>query len=252
MSQQVYAVEAVDLYKSYGDTWALNGLTMRIGPGEIYGLLGPNGAGKTTTLKILAGLLKPSRGYARIYGVEVSSRRVEALRLVGYVPENPVVFQNLTVEEFLRFVVALRGLNWREVSGDAEYYLEVFGLAGRKDSFMGELSRGMVQKVLVSAAFLVRPKVLLMDEPTAGMDPESQHVFKEEVRRLSSKGVTSLISSHQLDSVERLCTRVGIIYKGRLIAEGTVEELKSRVSEKPGSTLEEAFLKIVKSGESGG
>lgn len=238
-------IEVIDLYKSYGKVRALNGLSFTIRPGEIYGLLGPNGAGKTTTLKILVGLLKPDEGTARIFGVDVVKDRSEALKLVGYIPENPVCFQNLTVREFLEFIGALRGLDREEVEEGIKKYLSLFELEEKKDSLISSLSRGMVQKVLATAAFLVKPKALIMDEPMAGMDPESQHVFKEEVRRMASSGVAVLISSHLLDMVERFCTRVGVIDKGRLVAEGTVYDLKKRAESGEEATLEDVFLRLV-------
>ena len=241
----VLAIEVSDLRKSYGRVKALDGLSFRVGIGEIYGLIGPNGAGKTTTLKILVGLLKPDSGVAKVMGINVVKDRVGALKYVGYVPENPVAFQNLSIEEFVRFVTSLRGIEWGDVREEFEYYLDAFNLRGKRSELMGKLSRGMVQKALVIAAFLVKPKVLIMDEPMAGMDPEAQHVFKEEVRRLvKEEGVTALISSHLLDMVERFCTRVGIINKGRLILEGRVEEVKERLG--GSETLEEVFLKVVK------
>jgi len=241
------AVEVEDLHKSYGSVRALNGLTFSVRAGEIYGLIGPNGAGKTTTLKILAGLLRPDRGYARICGYDVVRQRIEALKLVGYVPENPVLFQNLTVDEFLLFVASLRGLRKEDVLDDIDYYLDIFNLRDKRSKLLSTLSRGMMQKVLVTAALIVRPRVLLLDEPMSGMDPESQHAFKEEIRKLASRGVTAIISSHLLDMVERLCTRVGIIHRGRLVAEGSIEEIKKMASTGAGGTLEEVFLKIVKS-----
>mgnify|MGYP000728174625 CR=1 FL=1 len=175
----------------------------------------------------------------------MSLERSRALSLIGYVPENPVCFQNLTVKEFLELVWALRGL--RGGFEDAmDHYLGLFGLETKRDTFISELSRGMVQKVLVSAALMVNPKVLIMDEPMAGMDPEAQHAFKREIRKMASKGVVVLISSHLLDTVERLCTKVGIINKGVLVAEGSLEEVKKRAESGEDATLEEAFLKIVK------
>ena len=237
------AIEVTDLRKRYGRVEALRGLNLRVGFGEIYGLIGPNGAGKTTTLKCIVGLLKPDSGYVRVCGKDVVRDRVNALRNVGYVPENPVVLQNLTVEEFIKFITSLRGFTWGDVREDFEEYLRKFKLVGKRRALMKELSRGMTQKVLVIAALLVKPKVLVMDEPMAGMDPEAQHVFKEEVRRAVDDGATALISSHLLDMVERFCTRVGIINEGRLIMEGGVEEVKEAVT---GSrSLEEVFLKVV-------
>jgi len=165
------SIEVVNLHKSYGRVKALNGLTFSVYPGEIYGLLGPNGAGKTTTLKILIGLLRPDRGTAKICGYDVSVNRVEALRLVGYIPENPVCFQNLTVKEFLEFVSALRRLGREEVREAVDYYLSGFELEDKRNELISNLSRGMLQKVLATAAFMVKPKVLILDEPMAGMDP---------------------------------------------------------------------------------
>ncbi len=237
------AVEAVNLRKRYGEVEALKGLNLRVGYGEIYGLIGPNGAGKTTTLKCVVGLLKPNAGRVSVCGWDVVRERVNALRNVSYVPENPVVFQNLTVEDFIKFIISLRGLAWSDVREEFEDYLRKFKLVGKRRALMKELSRGMVQKALVIAALLVRPKVLVMDEPMAGMDPEAQHVFKEEVRRAVEGGATALISSHLLDMVERFCTRVGIIDGGRLVMEGSIKEVKEAAA--GSESLEEVFLKVV-------
>ncbi len=241
------AIEAVNLRKRYGSVEALRGLNLRVGFREIYGLIGPNGAGKTTTLKCIVGLLKPDTGYVKVCGWDVVRERVNALRNVGYVPENPVVLQNLTVEDFIKFITSLRGLTWGDVREDFEEYLRKFRLAGKRKALMKELSRGMTQKALVIAALLVKPKVLVMDEPMAGMDPEAQHVFKEEVRRVVEEGATALISSHLLDMVERFCTRVGIISEGHLIMEGSIEEVKEAAA--GSKSLEEVFLKVVSRGE---
>ncbi len=245
-----FIVEAIDLYKSYGSIRALNGLTLRIRAGEIYGLLGPNGAGKTTSLKILAGLLRPDKGVARICGYDIVKEREKALACIGYIPENPLVFQNLTVEEFLEFIGALREIPRRELVESMNYYLEYFGLHSKRSELIASLSRGMLQKVLAIAAFIVRPRVLLLDEPMAGMDPESQRLFKEEVRRLTKHGTAAIVSSHLLDMVERFCTKVGIISNGVLIAEGNLEELKKKAFGGGEASLEEVFLKLVGEGAS--
>jgi len=240
------AIEVIGLYKKYGNVRALNGLTFHVNPGEIYGLIGPNGAGKTTALKILVGLLKPDRETAYIYGHDVVSDRVNALKLVGYIPENPVAFQNLTITEFIQFIATLRNLRINDIEDDINYYLDIFNLIDKRNKLISELSRGMLQKVLAISAFIVRPKVLIMDEPMAGMDPESQYVFKEEVRKLIRNGVSAIISSHILSSVEKFCDRIGIIYNGRILVEGTIDKIKGIVSERKDATLEEVFLKIIK------
>ncbi len=236
-------IEVHGLVKRYGGVTALRELSFKVSSGEIYGLLGPNGAGKTTTLKILVGLLSPQRGSAYIMGYDVVRRRADALKHVGYIPENPVLFRNLTVREFLEMIGALRDIDREELADSIERYLEVFRIRDKENEPASSLSRGMIQKVLASAAFIVRPRVLIMDEPMAGMDPESQHVFKEEVRRMAREGVAVLLSSHLLDMVERFCTRVGIISEGRMIAEGSIDELRKLAGED--RSLEEVFLKLV-------
>ncbi len=245
-------VKFVDVRKSYGRVRALRGLSLEVMPGEIYGLLGPNGAGKTTALKIAVGLLRPDGGYVSIHGLRVDERREEVLRLVGYVPENPFLFPTLTVREFLEFVGKLRGMDEGEIDDRVSYYLSLFDLEERERSLIRELSRGMVQKVAASAALLHEPKVLLLDEPMVGMDPEAQHAFKEEVRRLVERGATAVISSHLLDMVERFCTRVGVISRGRLVAEGDLSELRRRAEAGEDATLEEVFVKLVRGLSNGG
>jgi len=237
------ALRAEKLVKSYGDTIALRGLSLRVQPGEIYGLIGPNGAGKTTTLKIIAGLLKPDMGRVWIYGVDLLRERERALRNICYIPENPYIFRRLTVLQFIRMVVELRGMDWAEVKDYVDHLLSAFNLEAKKNTEARKLSRGMIQKTLATACFAVKPRLMVMDEPMAGMDPEAQHVFKEEVRRLTSAGSAAIISSHVLDMVERFCTRIGLINNGRLLAEGTVEELKREAS---AGTLEDAFLRMIR------
>jgi len=239
------SIEAIGLHKSYGRVRALRGLSLRVEGGEIYGLLGPNGAGKTTTLKILVGLLKPDKGTAKICGYDIVRERTKALRFVGYIPENPVCFQNLTAREFLELVGALRGLSRDEVEEAVDRYFSIFDLQEKEGELVGRLSRGMVQKLLASAAFMVRPRALIMDEPIVGMDPEAQHAFKEEVKRLAASGTAVLISSHLLDMVERFCTKVGVISEGVLVAEGDLEELRRKAESGEDTPLEEVFLKLL-------
>ncbi len=232
--------------KAYGRTVALNGVSLSVKGGEIYGLLGPNGAGKTTLLKIVVGLLRPDAGSVTVCGFDVQKDGRRALACTGYVPENPVGFDYLTVREFLEFVGALRGLPRERVEESIEKYLDLFGIRDKEHEFMGRLSRGTVQKVLVSAAFMHEPRVLVLDEPISGMDPESQRAFKDEVRRVAASGAAVLISSHMLDTVERLCTRVGVLNRGAIIAEGTLDEVRRRAETGESATLEEVFLRLVR------
>ncbi len=238
------ALEVVDIHKSYGKIKAVNGISFKVNPGEVYGLIGPNGAGKTTTLKIIVGLLKPDKGTVKIYGYDILREREKALKLVGYIPENPSVFQYLTIQEFLEFIGSVRGVNQSELQDKVNYYLELFNLHDKRNNLLGSLSRGMLQKVLAIAAFIVKPKLLVMDEPMAGMDPESQYVFKKEVLRMvKEEKVAAIISSHLLYLVEQICDRIGIIHKGKIILEGTINQIREHIKEK---TLEEIYLKIIK------
>lgn len=239
-------IEVQNLVKSYKKVPVLKGLTFKVDYGEIYGLLGPNGAGKTTTLKSIVGLVKPDDGRIKVCGFDVATQRIQALACVGYVPELTVGFDYLTVGEFLEFVASLRGLNWEDVEGEVERLTSVFGLESYMDEFMGRLSRGNVQKALVVGAMMHKPRVLVMDEPTSGMDPESQKTFREEIVRLASQGSAVLLSSHILSTVERLCTRVGILSKGQLIAEGSIDEIRGKATTGSNATLEDVFLELIK------
>lgn len=220
---------------------------MKITGGEIYGLLGPNGAGKTTLLKICVGLLRADKGSVRICGVDLTADRVGALKFIGYVPENPVVFENLTVREFLEFIASLREIPKEVFEERYERYIQLFQLEEYVKKRMGKLSRGTVQKALITAALLHEPKVLVMDEPTSGMDPEAQHMFRNVIEEITSRGSAAFISSHQLYSIERFATRIGIINKGRLLAEGTLDEVRKLAETGIDATLEDVFLKLVRS-----
>jgi ABC-2 type transport system ATP-binding protein len=222
------AIEVKNLTKSFGKVKALNGLTFNVKRGELYALLGPNGAGKSTTLKILVGLLKPDGGYAKIEGIDVKNR-VEVLKSIGYIPEDPALFPYLTAEEVLRYSAKLRGLECEDRIKDL---LDTFNLKPNK--VVSTMSKGMVQKLCACVAFLHKPSVLIMDEPMANMDPEAQHVFKEEVKRLKA---TAVISSHQLDAVERFCDTVGIVKEGKLVKECSIDEI---------AELEDFFLEVIR------
>jgi ABC-2 type transport system ATP-binding protein len=215
-------VELLGVSKSYGRIRAVNNLSLAIRAGEIYGLLGPNGVGKTTTLKMIVGLLRPDSGTVTVCGANVVTERERALIHVGYMPENPIVFDNLKVIEFFRFVASLRSIPRDLFQERLERYVSLFHLGDELRKKMGKLSRGNVQKVLAVAAFLPEPDVLVMDEPMSGMDPEAQHVFKEEVKRvagrgalLSSQAISSAWSSGSAQGLES-CMRGGCLPKVRL------------------------------------
>ncbi len=223
------AIEVIGLRKRFGKTVALDGLSFTVEYGEIYALIGPNGAGKSTTLKILVGLQRADEGVARVGGIDVRNR-VEILKRVGYIPEEPALFSYLTAREVLEYSAKLRGID--DCEDRIEYLLDIFSLDA--DKVVAGMSKGMLQKLAACVAFLHEPEILIMDEPMANMDPESQHVFKKEVRKMGS---TALISTHQLSEVEKFCDRVGVISRGKLVAEANVEEV---------GELERFFLEVAR------
>lgn len=243
--QKPFFIEAYNLTKHYGSLVALSGLNLQISEGHIQGLLGCNGAGKSTTMRILAGILKPTRGYAKIMGYDISSEGVDAKKHLGYVPENPRPYESLRVKEFLEFIGKIHGVKGAFLEERIEKFLTVFKLMDRSTSSIGSLSMGMRQKVAISAAMIHQPSVLLLDEPLTGLDPASQRVAKDMLKDFARDGGTVLLSTHILPYAEELCDRIIIIDGGSLIAEGSVSELRQKSRSKAHANLEEVFLRIV-------
>ncbi|MEW5933240.1 MAG: ABC transporter ATP-binding protein [Bacillota bacterium] len=231
------------LCKRYGTLTAVDGLNLEVGPGELFGFLGPNGAGKTTTIRMLTGLLRPTAGRVFIGGYDVQREPVRAKALLGYVPDEPVLYEKLTGREFLTFMADLYRVDGSRRNERIPELLELFGLTERGDDLIQSYSRGMRQKVAVAGALVHEPRVLILDEPTVGLDPRSARVLKDVLRALTGRGVTVFMSTHVLEIAERMCTRVGIIDRGRLIACGTMEELRAQARE-DSATLEDIFLKL--------
>ena len=223
MSEQ--AIEIDGLTRDYGERRALDGVTLSIGRGEIFGYLGPNGAGKTTTLRILAGTLRPTAGDVRVLGSSVVAEPLAVKSSLGYVPESGAVFERLTPREFLEFGGRIRGLAADETMARAEALARRFELTSELDRRLGELSKGTKQKTCWCAALLHEPPVLVLDEPLSGLDVESVARIKELLAELAASGVTVFYSSHLVDLVERLCHRVAVIHRGRLRAVGTPQEV---------------------------
>jgi len=219
------AIEIDDLSRSFGAMRALDGISLSIGRGEVFGYLGPNGAGKTTTLRILVGTLQPTSGDARVFGASVTADPIAVKRTLGYVPESGAVFERLTPREFLEFTGRIRGLSTDETAARTEALAARFELATELDRRLGDLSKGTRQKACWCAALLHEPAVLVLDEPLSGLDVESVARVKELLAELSGSGVTVLYSSHLVDLVERMCHRVAVIHRGRLRAIGTPEEV---------------------------
>ena len=238
----------VDNYsKLYGQTVAVQGLSFAVAPGEILGLVGPNGAGKTSTLRALAGILQPSSGRLLIGGHDVVKDPVAAKSLLAYVPDDPTLFESLTVWEHFRFVAsAYRVADW---AAKAERLLVQFELTEKRRALASELSRGMRQKVAIACGYLHDPKAILLDEPLTGLDPRGIRTMQDSVRRRAEAGAAVMVSSHLLSLVEDLCSSVLILHRGRQLVRGTLSELRQGLDE--GSrheTLEELFFRLSESG----
>jgi ABC-2 type transport system ATP-binding protein len=234
-------IETALLSRAYDSKWALCDLNLRVEPGEILGFLGPNGAGKSTTVKILAGLIRPTSGRARIAGFDIVEQAVEAKKRLGYVPEQPVLYEALTAAEFLEMIACLHHLDPRATEGRRNELLELLGLGDSRHLRLNGFSKGMKQKVVLAAALIHRPQVLILDEPLDGLDANTARVVKELLRTLAAQGCSILFCSHILEVVERVCTRIVVIDKGREIAAGTPAEIAAATGT---TTLDEAFAKL--------
>lgn len=230
------------LVVKYGSFIAVDNISFTVNRGEIYGLLGPNGAGKTSTLKVLTGLLKPASGRIEVFGRPLSEE-VAVKSMMGYVPEEVILMDSLTPREFLEFVASIRRLNADTINTRLEKLVAAFQLSEYFDTPIAALSKGNKQKVAVIAALLHEPQLLILDEPLIGLDAFSSKILKELLTFHASKGGAVIFSTHIMEVAERLCTRVGIINKGRVVGEGTVDGLRKLVKSAEGS-LEEIFLKV--------
>jgi ABC-2 type transport system ATP-binding protein len=236
-------IEASGLSKQFGSVQALVGLDLRIMPGEVYGLLGPNGAGKTTTIKILTGLAEPSSGWVKVAGFDPVKYPIEVKSRIGYVAENPILYESLTPRDFLEFVASVRRIDRGVANQRVTQLAGAFDMAEYFDSPIATLSMGMKQKVALIAALVHQPSILLLDEPLNGVDAKSSRIVKDLVSMHSQKGGAVLFSTHVMEVAEHLCTRIGIIHQGKVIAEGTFDQLRSKTGGE-GETLEEVLLKL--------
>ena len=218
-------IQVQDLVKRYGSFTAVDGVSLDVAPGEIHGFLGPNGAGKTTTIRMIAGLLKPTAGRVVINGHDLAAAPERAKASLGFIPDRPFIYEKLTAGEFLRFHGGLYGMDDADAARRAAEMLEVFELTGWKDELVESFSHGMKQRLVMSAAFLHRPQAVLVDEPMVGLDPRGARLIKDVFRAMSRRGVAILMSTHTLEVAQEMCDRIAIILKGRIIAQGTVDEL---------------------------
>jgi ABC-2 type transport system ATP-binding protein len=234
-------IRTEELSHRYGVKTALEGLNLRADPGEVLGLLGPNGAGKSTTVKILTGLIRPTSGRALVAGFDIVRQPLEAKQRLGYVPEQPALYETLTATEFLEVVSALHHLDPATAAPRRQELLDLLGLGDARHQRLNAFSKGMKQKVVLAAALIHRPDVLILDEPLDGLDANSARVVKGLLRSLASQGRTVLFCSHILEVVERVCTRLVIIDRGRQIAEGAPLDIAASTGS---ATLDEAFAKL--------
>jgi ABC-2 type transport system ATP-binding protein len=236
-------IEVDGLHKLYGDFPAVQGLSFRVNPGEVLGLVGPNGAGKTTTIRSIAGIIIPSAGRIRIGGHDLATDPVAAKSVLAFIPDEPHLFDYLTVEEHLRFVGRLYQV--KEIEERLPGVLEELGLAERRTALPGELSRGMKQKLAIACGLLHRPGALLLDEPLTGLDPVGIRRMKGTIVRRAEQGAAVILSSHLLHLVEEICTRVLIMHRGKAVAFGTIPEIIAGRPEMAGRRLEDVFLALI-------
>jgi ABC-2 type transport system ATP-binding protein len=234
-------IKLTNLTKQYGNLTAVKSIDLEVRAGEVFGFLGPNGAGKTTTIKMMAGLLQPTGGSVEIGGFNVQKEPLKAKAITGFIPDRPYLYEKLTAGEFMRFVAELYSMP--SADGRIDELLSLFGLADWAGELVENFSHGMKQRLVMASSLLHRPKVLVVDEPMVGLDPRGARLVKDLFRNLASQGVTIFMSTHTLEIVEDMCTRVAIISKGEIIAGGSVEEL-GRLARMENSHLEPIFLKL--------
>ena len=236
-------IETINLTKNYGNLTAVKNLNLTVNAGEIYGFLGPNGAGKTTTIKMICGLLKPTKGRVKIDGIDISESPIEAKSKIGLIPDTPNVYPKLTGREFLYFIADIYDVQREVAVKRAEEIFEMFDLKDKADELIETYSHGMKQKIVIGAALVHDPSVIILDEPTVGLDPKSAKLVKDLLRALAGKGKTVFMSTHILEIAERMCDKVGIINEGTLIAEGTIDELRKKAKDET-ADLEKLFLEL--------
>jgi ABC-2 type transport system ATP-binding protein len=234
-------IETRKLVKRYGEKAAVKDVSFDVHAGEIFGFLGPNGAGKTTTIKMIIGLLQPTSGSVKVAGYDIQGQPLQAKAVSGYVPDTPNLYAKLTGRELLRFVGDLYNLDRQQVTRRIDELLRMFELTAAADDTIDSYSHGMQQKASLAAALVHDPRVLVLDEPTVGLDPKSARLIKDILRQLAERGAAVMLSTHILEIAERMCDRIGIISKGELVAMGTMEELRN-LGRSGETSLEDIFL----------
>lgn len=229
VTDQPLIVQTVALVKKYGTFTAVDNLSLQVREGEIFGLLGPNGAGKTTTILMLLGLTEPTSGTAQVCGYNSTREPLKVKRLVGYLPENVGFYEDLTARQNLRYTARLNGLSDKESNKKIDEVLNLVGLSDAADKNAGQFSRGMRQRLGIADVLIKSPSLVILDEPTLGIDPDGVNQLLDLIVRMSrEQNITVMLSSHQLEQVQRICDRIGIFVKGRMVVEGRIDELGTR------------------------
>ncbi len=236
-------IQLMDLRKRFGNLVAVDSITLTVEPGEVFGFLGPNGAGKTTTIKMMAGLIQPTSGRIVIHGWDLAEHSHEAKRVVGFIPDRPFLYEKLTALEFMKFIAGLYNLSSNGVEARMNYLFELFGIDEWKDELIESYSHGMKQRLVMAAAFIHHPKVIIVDEPMVGLDPQGAKLVKEVFREFCSEGNAVFMSTHTLEIAEEVCDRIAIIQEGRIIAVGNMRELKEKAGSED-KRLESIFFKL--------
>ena len=240
-------IQLTQLTKTYNGFTAVDRLTLRVGRGEIFGFIGPNGAGKTTTIKMLGGVLAPTAGSVAVCDIDLQAEPERAKRKIGFIPDRPYIYEKLTGLEFLRFMADIYGVPAFEFQPKATATLEMFALVDWANELIESYSHGMKQRLIMAAAVLHDPEVLIVDEPMVGLDPLAMIMVKKLFRRLAAEGVTIFMSTHTLKLAEDICDRIGIIARGRLIANGTAADLR-REAHVTEADLEQVFMNLTTNG----
>ncbi len=235
-------IELHNLCKNYGTKIAVDNVNLNVYGGEVFGFLGPNGAGKTTTIKMIVGLLQPTSGTVKVAGYDMQKQPLQAKLSSGYVPDTPNLYAKLSTRELLQFVGDLYSMDPQQVNRRIDELLRLFSLDDVGDNLIDSYSHGMQQKASLAAALMHDPKLLVLDEPTVGLDPKSARLIKDVVQQIANRGSTVFVTTHILEIAEQMCDRIGIINSGKLVAVGTMEELRLKVRGE--TTLEDIFLSL--------
>ena len=235
-------IQTIDLVKEYANIVAVKGVNLEVVRGEVFGFLGPNGAGKTTTIKMIVGILQPTAGTIFVDGIDIQKKPMDAKRIVGFIPDRPYIYEKLTAMEFLLFIAGLFDMPTEPARQRGMELLKMFELEDWADQLVEQFSHGMRQRLIMSAAFLHHPKIIVVDEPMVGLDPKGARLVKRLFSEAAAEGMTIFMSTHTLEVAQEVCNRIAIIDKGNIIACGTMDELRERSGSTEG--LEPIFLEL--------